>query len=299
MPKNNNIQTYLLLHFIVLLFGLSGVAGKYVSFDAEYILWWRVVLGQIPLVLIVLLSSRYKGQIKFHRKAFLMGFVLCIHWFSFFYSIKISNVAVGLVTLASSPFFNTMINSLFYTKRIDFAEMLFAAMGVLALSFMLNADIQYLEGFFWGFVSAFGAALFSLQNERMVKHRSPINITLNELNACILMASAYILFFSEPITLLEGTLEDYLGVIFLGVVLVSFAYLMMTRLMKSLSSYTVLLAINLEPVYGILVALLLFGESEHMSTEFYYGAVILISTLVLEAIWKRQMKKRKLKSVQT
>lgn len=296
MQENNNIRHYILLHFLVVLFGLSGVAGKYVSFDAEYILWWRVLLGVVPLIAIALWLPKYKGQLRFNPKAFVMGLVLSLHWFTFFYSIKISTVAVGLVTLAVSPFFNTMINSLCYTKRIAYSEMLFAAAGVVALSFMLSGDLDYIEGYVWGLVSALASAIFSLQNERMVRQYSPINITINELNSSLLVSSVYIVVFSEPRVLFQGTVNDYLGVLFLGTVLVSFAYLTMTKLMKSISSYTILLAINLEPVYGILVALVVFGESEHMSNEFYIGSGILISILILEAIWKKQVKKRGLQN---
>jgi drug/metabolite transporter (DMT)-like permease len=276
--KVRNLDQYLHLHFIVLIFGFTGILGKLISFPAQYLVFYRL-LFTIPILFLII---KFKKQtIKVTRKELiqflLVGIIVGMHWITFFHSIKVSNVSVALSCLASSTLFVGILEPLFHRQKISWLEIVMGILVLVTLSIMLGFEITYIKGALFGVTSAFLAGTFNVINKRFSGTKSPLSLTFYELIGALIPVIIVILW-NQPTwnTFPIPQNRDLLWLILLASICTAYPFAAIVQLMKTLSAYTVTLAINFEPIYAIILAFFIFGDSEKMGTPFYIGVAVVM-----------------------
>lgn len=227
-----------------------------------------------------------------------MGLIIALHWFTFFKAIKVSNVSVTLACLSTGAFFASFLEPVFYRRRIIWYEVLFGLIVVVGLFFIFNFEGNYLYGIILALISAFLSALFSVFNGKLATKYDSTIITFYELIGGVLFFSIYLLFSGGfDLAFFHVSNSDWIYLIILSSVCTAYAFIASVHVMRHISPYTVMLTINMEPVYGIILALIVFGEKEQMSTGFYIGTLIILSTVVLNGFVK-YFDKKKIKTTQ-
>jgi len=287
MP-NDNLKSYLHLHFIVFVWGFTAVLGKLISLDAMPLVWYRMLLA----VGFILLYIGYKKIPMKVPKKVLIGFlfaglVIAFHWFTFFKAIKVSNISVTLACLSTGAFFASLLEPLFYGRKIIWYEVLFGIIVFLGLYIIFNIDGHFINGIVLALSSAFLSALFSMINGKYAKEYNPTIISFYELLGGVLFFSVFLFFTgSFDAKFFEISNSDWFYLIILSTFCTAYAFIASVKVMKFLSPYTVMLTINLEPIYGIILAVIVFKETEKMSVNFYIGALIILSTVILNGVLK-------------
>ena len=288
---DSRAKNILLMHFVILIFGFTGILGKLITIEAIPLVFWRTLIGGGAIY--VWLKVRRKVSKKSTSDILKMGgigLLVAIHWITFFASIKISNVSVALTMLATSPMFIGFLEPLIFKRKIDWRELTVAGVVLLGVGTIFSFDTTYHEGMILGIISAFFASLFATFNGVLIKTHDASNISLVEL----LTASAAIfilLFFTGEVNweLFVLSSQDWFWITILALVATSFAFIAFTSVMKVLTPFTTSVAINLEPIYSIILAVIIFGDEEIMGTRFYIGASIIICAVMLNTILKRKI----------
>lgn len=290
MP-NDNLKSYLNLHLIVFIWGFTAVLGALISLDALPLVWYRMLLA---VVFIAVYIWHKKISLKVPRKTLIgflfSGLVIAMHWFTFFKAIKVSNVSVTLACLSTGAFFTSILEPILYKRKMVWYELLFGVIVVLGLYIIFNVEIQYSEGILLALISAFLSALFSVINGNYAKTYDSNIICFYELLGGILFFSI-ILFFNNSFdaSFFKISLSDWFYLSILSSICTAYAFIGSIKVMKYLSPYTVMLTINLEPIYGIILAVIVFDEKESMSQSFYIGALIILSMVILNSIVKNYL----------
>lgn len=220
------------------------------------------------------------------------GLIIALHWFTFFKAIKVSNVSVTLACLSTGAFFASFLEPVFFGKKIVWYEMLLGLMVILGLYLIFNVKGNYFYGILLALTSAFLSALFSIMNSKFVKSHSATVISFYELSGGVIFFSLLLLFTSKfSVEFFYLKLNDLIYLLILSSICTAYAFIASTAVMKHLSAYTVMLTINLEPIYGIILAVLIFDEKEKMGVEFYIGALVILFTVLLNIIIKTNLKK--------
>lgn len=291
MP-NVKTKSYLHLHLIVFVWGFTGVLGELISTTSVAKVWYRM---SIALVLVYIYVKIKKIPIKISRNLLLIflgsGFIIALHWFAFFEAIEVSNVSVTLATLSTGAFFASILEPLFYRRRIIGYEVVFGLLVMCGLYIIYDVNGNFLYGITLALIAAFLSALFSVINSKFAKQYDPSFISLYQILGGVLFLTVYMFFTGE----LNGdffilSFNDWIYLLILGSICTAYTFVASIDVMKYLSPYTVMLTINLEPVYGIILAILIFPETEKMSKEFYIGAAIILLTILANGYFKLRKK---------
>ncbi len=293
------VTNYLHLHFIVFVWGFTAILGELISIAAIPLVWYRMVLATVCVW--GYLKIR-KIPLHVNRQLFgvlaLSGVIIALHWIAFFAAIKAANVSIALATLSTGAFFTAILEPIFYKRKLILYELVFGVLVVIGLYVIFEASSEYSTGIVYGLIAAFLSAVFSLINGKIAKKRSSIVISFYELASGAGFVTLYLVaytFFGETAsgftrTFFELTLMDWGYLLVLAIICTAYAFIGSVHVMRYLSPYTVMLTTNLEPVYGIVLAYLIFGETEKMNTGFYYGAVLILGTVLLNGIFKNAKK---------
>jgi len=284
------LNSYLRLHLVVFIWGFTAILGDLISLEAIPLVWNRMLLASVVLVLYVWykkinlkVTGRQLGVFIF------AGAVIAGHWVTFFHAIKISNVSVTLACLSSGAFFMSLLEPLFYRRKIVPYEMILGLLVIAGIATIFTVETQYKWGIITALISAFLSALFSVINGRAVQQNSATVITVYEIVGGLLVLSGFMLFsgyFSNELIPRQG--NDFIYLLILAVVCTAYPFIESVRIMKQLSPFTVVLTINLEPVYGIIMAFFILGEKEKMTSGFYLGALIILFTVFANAYVKKR-----------
>lgn len=293
---NDKVRNYLHLHLIVFIWGFTAVLGALITLGAEALVWYRMSMAVIFMFIYVWFIK--KENLIFPpivlAKFLLGGFLISAHWLAFFTAIKVSNVSVTLATISTGAFFTSILEPIFYRRRIIFYELLFGLLVVIGLYTMFRVETQYALGIILSLIAAVLSALFSILNGKLIQRYKASVISIYEIGFGVLCLTVYMAFtngFNE--SFLEVSLSDWAYLLLLASVCTAYAFIASVHVMRWISPYTVMLTINLEPVYGILMALMIFGEKESMSSSFYYGALIILITVVLNGVIKTRLERKR------
>ncbi|SRX55569.1 DMT family transporter [Aequorivita sp. CIP111184] len=296
--RNDKLLNYLHLHFIVFIWGFTAVLGALISLEAIPLVWYRMLLASI--IIFVFLKFR-KEKLKFSLKTLggfaLAGIIIALHWLTFFGAIKASNVSVTLAVLSTGAFFASILEPLFYKRKVIVYEVLFGLIVVVGLYIIFDVESSYTLGIILALISAFLSALFSVINGKFVLKNKASVISFYELMFGVLGITIYLAFSGKfTVEFFTVSAHDWIYLIILASACTAYAFIASIHVMKWISPYTVMLTINMEPVYGIILALIVLGDSENMSPQFYYGAVIILLTVVANGIIKitQERKRRRL-----
>jgi len=292
-------QDYFKLHFIVFLWGFTAVLGKLISIPPVEMVFYRTLLAAIGMaVLMIFLKKSFAVSRKNLVVIFLTSIIVAIHWVTFFVSGNISNPSTSLVGFATCSFWAAFIEPIAKRKNIQLLEIGLGLIVLLGLTIILTFNFQYPMGLFLGIVSGMTAALFSVINSKLVHQVNAYTITFYEmLGACLV-----ILFFMpvyqntwapQGELNLAPTFVDWIYIAIMALACSVYAFSVSINLSKKLSVFFIQLALNLEPVYGIILALLVFGQKEVMSLNFYVGTIIILCAVIAYPV----LKKRKNQSI--
>lgn len=289
---SDNAKSHLQLHLIVFIWGFTAVLGRLITLDALPLVWFRMLFA-VAFIFIYIRVKKISLKIppKVILKFLVAGLVISLHWFTFFRAIKVSNVSITLACLSTGAFFTSLIEPIFFGKKVIWYEIFFGLIVVFGLSIIFNVEGNYAEGITLALISAFLSASFSVINSKFVKDYEPTVISFYELSGGVLFFSGFLLFSNSfDVNFFQLTSNDFMYLMILSSICTAYAFIASTAVMKFLSPYTVMLTINLEPIYGIILAVLIFKDKEQMSSEFYIGALIILTTVILNGILKSRAK---------
>jgi drug/metabolite transporter (DMT)-like permease len=287
-------KNLLILHFTVFIWGFTSILGALISISAVQLVWYRVIIAVISLFLYFKFN---KTALKVSRKTFLQlfftGALVGGHWILFFASIKLSTVPVTLVCLSSMTLFTAVLEPLINKKRISKLEIIAGLLIITGIFLIFKFENHYTKGIIAGLVSALFASLFSIINSKQVQQIEPAVISFFELIGAFFWATLYLLFTGQFNRAMILKPSDIGYLILLGTICTSLAYVAGVSVMRELSAFRVALITNLEPVYGILMSFLFFGDMNKMTTGFWVGALIILSTIFLFPVAQKQIQRRK------
>ena len=292
----NKYKYHFVLHFTILIWGFTGIIGKTLNLSgltSNEIVFWRMLIAWATLLLFLILK---KEKLRLNKltllKFFGNGGLIALHWYFFFEAIALSNVSIALVFMSTTAFFTSFAEWIVYKKTFDFKELVTGLLVIVGISIIVN-DLnynehpEYLKAVIFALTSALLAAFFSVINSVLVKENKSSVISFYELFfGFLIISSIFLLNKSIVIKELSLNLEQFYWLLILGVICTSFAFLLGVYVMKFITAYTVNLSVNLEPIYAIIFALLIFKDSELMNINFYFGSLIVVGSILLNAFFK-------------
>ena len=300
---NDKLKSYLHFHVIVFIWGFTAVLGALISLDAVPLVWYRMLLAS-GFIFIYIKWKKRDIKVAPRKLLFLIiaGLVIALHWLTFFGAIKVSNVSITLALLSTGAFFTSILEPIFYKRKFVGYEIIFGLLVVLGLYIIFQVETDYTLGIFLALGSAFLAAVFTLMNGKLIQNTAPSVISFYELTTGVVAISFYLIYVSLSSNFSNGfnseffsiSFEDWIYLFILASVCTAYAFIAAVAVMKHLSPYTVMLTTNLEPVYGIVLAFLIFGSKEQMNPQFYYGAALILATVILNGYLKTKRKINKI-----
>lgn len=288
-------KTQLRLHFIVLLWGFTGIMGKLITLDAVPLVFWRTLIAMLSiLVVLKILKVPMAVSRQNLLRYFGVGAIIGLHWVLFFAAIKVSNVSVALSTLSTGALFAAFIEPIFYKRKINTSEIILAVIVIACLWLIFQASPEYWLGIVLGISCAMLSALMAVLNGVLQKNpeNKPRVLMFYELLGAFLVVAALLPFFGDFPQSLEMSGNDWIWLIILGAGLTAFPMVESVLLMRHISPYSLVLAVNLEPIYSIILAFFIFGESEKMSPLFYFAALVMIAVVVINELIKIRQRRR-------
>ena len=286
--RNDKLQAYLQLHLIVFIWGFTAILGALITIKADALVWYRMLFACIFLLLFIVLKKKsFKIPMKEFFQLIFVGLLIAIHWVFFFKAIHISNVSLTLVVFSLGAFIASLLEPLFYGRKLLWYEVFFGLLIVAALSLLLQVEINYFEGMIYALASIILGVLFTLVNGKLIKHHDSSVITFYEFLSGVFFITLYFLYqhqFTD--NFFKLTSKDWILILVLASVCTAYAFTASVKVMQKLSPYTVMLTTSLEPVYGIVLAYFIIGGKEKMSVEFYVGALIIVVVVVINGIVK-------------
>lgn len=287
-----NFKNHLHLHLIVFIWGFTAILGELITLDALPLVWTRILIAVGFVFLFIKLSKR---SLVLNTKTialfFICGFVIAIHWLTFFHAIKISNISITLACISTGAFFTSLLEPIFYKRKIIWYEVFLGIMVVVGLLIIFSFETQYIEGILTALLSAALSATFSIINGKFANKYDSLIISFYELLGGLFVLTVFLFLlgdFNAQVFNFQGF--DWLWLLILGSVCTAYPFIATIDIMKYLSPYTVMLTINLEPIYGTILAVILFTENEKMTPAFYIGAIIILSTVILNTYFKNLKK---------
>ncbi|MCF6182346.1 DMT family transporter [Lutibacter sp.] len=285
MPKTK-LKNYLHLHFLVFIWGFTAILGALIHLKAIPLVWYRMFFAVLFVLFYFLIKKKSlkvdkKGLIKF----LISGTIIALHWIFFFSAIKVSNVSVALVSMSTGAFFTSLIEPLFFRRRLNPIEFLFGLIIIFGLYIIFNVETQYTLGIIYGLTASFLSALFTVLNGLYIKQYRGAVLSFYQLLFGVLFITFYI-FSTSGFTLIDFsiTMSDLVYLLILSSICTAYAFIASVNIMKHITPFTVMLTINLEPVYGIILALIIFGNKEKMSPQFYIGGLIILITVLIDGL---------------
>jgi drug/metabolite transporter (DMT)-like permease len=286
MP-NRGLRDYLLLHLCIIFWGFTSVLGVLSSLEAPYLVFYRSLLAFVSLMLVMRLRgislsfpSQSAGWIA------LAGFLTGFHWITFFASARMSNVSICLAGMSTTALWTSLLEPLLTGKKFRKTELILAMVVSSGLVLIFWSDFSLAKGLLVSIVSAISCSLFTIMNRNLVAKHSSYSITAWEMSIAFICTGL-----SFPLLFKLGIIPqafppapvgwDWINILFLGWVCTVFAYTVSVELMKRLTAFAVTLTVNLEPVYGILLGLLIFGKKEEMQPLFYGGLLLILGGVLL------------------
>lgn len=282
------------LHLIVFLWGFTAILGKLIHANAQILVFYRMLFAAV--FLFVFIRVYKKESIKVSKKIFFqlaaIGFAMALHWYCFFYSIKVSNVSIALSCLSLSTLFASILEPVIFKRKIDVSEVVMGAVIVACILLIFKTEFQYKEGIIYGVLCAIFGTIFSVFNGKMFGKTSSGNIIFYEIFCGWFILMLFYLFSGQIFTMNEINYRDLALICLLASVFTAFPMLESVKLMKYISPFTLILTVNLEPVYGIILAFFIFGESEHMSPIFYIASAVMILVIIANGLIKARKTKK-------
>lgn len=284
-------KAYLLYHLCVFLWGFTAVFGKLIQLDETLLVWYRMGITSLILLAIPALWKRFRElNFKLILQLAGVGALVTFHWITFYGSIKSANISVALTCLATSSFLVSILEPILFRKKFIWYELLLAIIVIPAIYLIFKFSGDYTEGIILGLVSALFATIFSLLNKKLITKAAPLNIAFVEIGIgflllCILMP--FYISMNPEVTLIPSGM-DVLYLILLAGLCTVVPFTLSLYSLHYISVFTASITLNLEPVYGILMAIVFFNENEHLQPGFYIGTVLILAVVFINPFIQRK-----------
>ena len=290
--QNDNLKSYLNLHLIVFIWGFTAILGALITIPADDLVWYRMLIacGFIGLFLVAKKKS-FRIPVRELLQLVFVGLLIALHWIFFFHAIHISNVSITLSVFSLGAFFASLLEPIFYGRKVLWYEVFFGLIIIGGLSLILQVESGYINGVFFALASIILGVLFTLMNGKLIAKHDPSVITFYEFLSGFFFISIYFIVQGKfTIDFFVLSANNWIWLFILASVCTAYAFTASVGVMRKLTPYTVMLTTNLEPVYGIALAYFIIGGKEKMSTEFYIGALIIVITVILNGVIKHYYK---------
>jgi drug/metabolite transporter (DMT)-like permease len=291
--QKNKIKSLIHFQFIVFIFGFTAILGSLISIDSIELVWYRMTLASIVLLLYAFI---FKKKITVSKslmfKLLFSGMIIALHWITFFKAIKVSNVSITLSILSLGAFITSILEPLFYKRKIILYEVIFGLIIVIGMSLIFNSQYQYIEGIIYALISVLLSVFFGLINGKLINKASSLVISIYELIGGVFLISLLLLFsndFNNEFFKLSE--DDFFWLLILATVCTAYAFVISVDVLKHLTPYSLMISINMEPVYGIILAIIFLNEFNNLSFDFYLGFILIFSSVLLNGIFKLKEKK--------
>ena len=280
-------KAFLQLHMAVFLAGFTAILGKLISLNEGLLVWYRMLIT----VLVLAAWMYYKKQLHLIPKKDILkiagvGLILALHWVTFYGSVKYANVSVALVCFSATGFFTALLEPMLLRKKMVWKELALGLLAMTGIYIIFDFHPQYKTGILFGLIAALGSAMFPIMNKQLLLRFTPRTLTLYEISGGFLLLSfilpLYLHFF--PATHFVPTLADTGWLLVLAVVCTILCFDLQLQALKKISAFTANLTYNLEPVYGIIMAFIFFGESKLLHPGFYWGLALILLAICLQMI---------------
>jgi len=294
MQNGNNLKSYFNLHLIVFIWGFTAVLGELITIKEASLVWYRMLLAGLFLLSYLLITKEsLRLPLKAIIRLVLVGLLIAVHWIFFFKAINVSNVSITLAMFSMGAFFASILEPLFYKRKMLWYEVFFGLVIIAGLFMIMQVEIRFLNGILFALFSIFVSVLFTLFNGKLIQKHNPTVMALYEFFAGFFFVSIHLLLegkFTPSFFQITG--RDWVLILLLSSVCTAYAFTASVSVMRRLSPYTVMLTTNLEPVYGILLAYFIIGEDEKMSLSFYIGSTTILAIVILNAVIKQRARTR-------
>ena len=286
--QKNKLKSLIHFHFIVFIFGFTAILGSLISIESLALVWYRMLIAFIFLILIaVIFKINIKVSNKLLIKLLFCGVLISLHWITFFKAIKVSNVSITLSVLSLGAFLTSFLEPLFYKRKIIPYEVFLGVFVVFGTSLIFKSQYYYIEGIFYALISVFLSVIFGLINGKLIKQTSPLVISIYELLGGVILTTLILIFIGDfSIDFFNISKVDWFWLLLLGSVCTAYAFVIFVKVLKHLTPYSLMISINMEPVYGIILAIIILNENTVLSTEFYIGFILIFISVILNGIIK-------------
>ena len=293
MRKEKNVHTLILLHLAVFLAGWTGIFGRLISLSGLPLVWYRISVSIVTLALALFLMRRFRiPKGKDLLRICGCGFVLAAHWVAFYSSIQASNVSVGVACIATTSFFTALLNVFFNRKEASWKEFAISFISIVGVLLIFSLDVRYRLGIALGLLCSFAYAVFSMLHIRTSNRTGQDSATMlfYELTGGFVFLSLCIPVFMKllPEAAIIPSRTDAVWLILLGSVFTILPFLLQLHTLTRLSAFTVNLAYNLEPVYSIAFAAIIFGELQELSWSFWLGIALIVTSVAIQTLRVRK-----------
>ena len=287
-------KDYLLLHLSVFIAGFTGVLGRLISLDSTILVWHRMAWAAVIMVFFLLFTkqlNRYKLHDILQMGS--VGLLLCLHWVFFYASIKASNVSIGVVCFSTTGFFTALFEPLINKHKFSAREFFLSFITIAGVYLIFQFDPRYRLGIVLGIICAALYALFSIANQRVGKHYEAKNMLLWEMVGGLVGLTCLIPIYNIyiPVGSLLPVGLDYAYLAFMVVICTVGMCLLQIIVLQKVPAFTYNLTLNLEPVYSIILSMLIFNEYKELNFSFCLGIALIIVSVVLQTVTDNRRKK--------
>lgn len=292
--QNARTKSILHLHFIIFIWGFTSILGALIDLDSSAIVWFRMMAGALSIALYFYFFS--PKSFHLHPGAFKLylfgGILISLHWLLFFYAIKISSISLTLSILSSASLMTSFLEPLFYKRPLRLYEVFFGLFVIFGLYLIFGVQKDNMLGIVTALLCTLLSVLFSLLNGKLIQHYPANSISFYQLLTGGLIFTIVLLLTNSSLERFRQlTYDDWLWLVLLATVCTAYATIASVNILKHVTPFTMMISLNLEPVYGIVFSLLIFGEKELMSVQFYVGVVVILGGVIGNGIYKRQREK--------
>ena len=292
-------KAFIQLHIAVFLAGFTAVLGRLITLNEGLLVWYRLLITVLVLAVILYVKNEFKriaGKDIFKMAA--VGGIIAFHWVTFYGSIKYGNISVALVCLSAAGFFSALIEPIIFKKKIVMVEVLLGLLAIAGIYIIFDFHPKFKLGIAYGILAALGAAIFPMLNKQLIKEFSPRTLTFYELFGGFVILSLLLPFYLKftPSSYFIPTVTDFVWLMILAVICTVLCFNLQLKALRKISAFTSNLMYNLEPLYGIILAFIFFGEGKSFHKEFYIGVALILLAIVLQMF--RLLKQAKIKSLE-
>ncbi|MGN6293826.1 MAG: DMT family transporter [Chitinophagaceae bacterium] len=294
-------KAFLQLHIAVFLAGFTGILGRLITMNEGMIVWYRLLFTSLTMWVIYAAAKRLQRiPLADILKIGGVGFIAALHWVTFYGSIKYSNVSVALVCFSAIGFFTALLEPLVIRKKMNWMELLLGVITIGGIYIIFHFDTQYKTGIILGIISSLLGCLFPIFNRQFLQRINVETVLTWQITGGFITLSMILPFYLQqfPVSRFLPGWEDLLWLLVLSWFCSVLAFRLSSNALKRLSAFTVNLTFNLEPVYGIILAFLVYNENQYLSRWFYLGFGVIIAVLVVHLILLVRLETRMTQSKQ-